>query len=141
MKIKDVTLVNVLYDAVLVKFPKMIEKKEEDEPAFTESEGGVLIPKGTSLETKKEEVNMLHGEVVKVGFGYVNSADQKETVALHVAKGDWIVIDKRNNANNTVFDSAEDGFEYRIIREQNILMSCQGKEVFLDMFNVEEKAE
>lgn len=129
MKIGNYQDVEVMYDSLLVKFPKAdAEKKEE---SYTKTDGGIYVVKTEDEKKKKKDLNsFVLGEVIRAGFGYVNSHDEATMVPLKVKEGDFVIIDSRNSANNVIVES-DDEFEYRLIREQNILMKSAKKETFI----------
>lgn len=138
MKIKDVKEIKVLYDSILVKFVKPKETKKEEK--YETSEGGIIVPKSNdSMGVGSPQENaLIFGEVVSVGHGYVNTKDQSQTVDLQVKEGNWVIIDTRNNANNTIFKSEDKNIEYRLVREQNILTVCDDEKALKESFEIEE---
>lgn len=136
MKIKDVKEIKVLYDSILVKFVTPKETKKEEK--YETSEGGIIVPKSPEGPGTPQENALIFGEVVSVGHGYVNTKDQSQTVDLQIKKGNWVIIDTRNNANNTIFKSDDENIEYRLVREQNILTVCEDEKTLKKSFEIEE---
>lgn len=120
MKIKSHDHVKVLYDSVLAVFEKP-KPKEKDEDEFVKTKEGIFVPKNSSASEKEEKDPLFIGKVVAVGNGYFNSKDESQSVSLRVKVGDYVVIDSRNSANNLIFPK-DDVSEYRLLREQNVLM-------------------
>ncbi len=120
MKIKSTKDIQVLYDSVLAVFEKP-KPKDKDEDEFVKTKEGILIPKASSIAEKEEKDPLIIGRVVAVGNGYFNSKDESQSVSLRVKVDDYVVIDSRNSANNLIFPKDETS-EYRLLREQNVLM-------------------
>ena len=115
--------VQLTYDNVIIKVKKKVEEKEE---GYTATEGGLLIPK-ESKKTKKEIYGV--GEVMVAGFGY-HSTDGKGIVPLSVKKGDFVVINISDPTNGNIVHE-DDEHEYRLIREQNVLMKSETEDTFI----------
>lgn len=115
MKIKDPNNVKIMYDSVLVKVEKKQEKKNNEK--FEQNEAGIYVPK-TAVPEVIDPFKI--GVVVVAGSGY--TTPDGVSLPLRTKVGDCVVFDNRNGANNVVFESGDPNFEYRLIREQNILM-------------------
>lgn len=125
--------VEVLYDSIIVKIPK--EKKKEEEEEYTKSAGGIIVK--TEKSEKKRKLYGI-GEVVCVGSGYHSMDNSGAFVPLSVKVEDYIVINITDPANGNIIHEDEE-FEYRLIREQNVLMKTNSNlppqkkaEIFID---------
>ena len=111
--------VEVLYDSVIAKFPKEKEEKKEEE--YTKSAGGIIMP--VKKEERKKKLYGI-GIVLCVGNGYHAMDNSGNFVPLCVKEGDYIVINITDPANGNIIHEDEE-FEYRLIREQNVLMKTK----------------
>lgn len=114
--------VKLTYDNVIIKVKKKVEEKEEE---YTMSEGGFLVPK--AKKTKKEIYGV--GEVMVVGDGY-HSTDGKDKIPLRVSVGEFVVINITDPTNGNIIHE-DDYYEYRLIREQSILMKSDKADTFI----------
>lgn len=115
--------VELLYDNVIVKVAKK-KKEEKKDDEWKKSESGLYIPETSEEKSKKKEIYGV-GEVVSVGDGYHGMEKPEERVPLSVKNGDYIVINITDpvNGNIVMTEEVEDTiYEYRLIREQHILM-------------------
>lgn len=118
--------VKVMYDSVLVRIQRPIKENQKVED-YVKNEAGIFIPveKKNPMESDQENPFVV-GEAVCIGNGYI-SQDNKGFIKLSISIGDSVVFDRRNNANNIVFEDEDDvTVEYRLVRESNILMVING---------------
>ena len=121
MKITDLEKLELTYDNIIIRLPK--EKKEEKKDEWTKSESGIYLPEKTE-ETKKQKEIYACGVAVVVGSGYHDPNNPNNLIPLKVKKDDFVVINKTEPQNSAVLFS-DDENEYRLIREQNVLMKAK----------------